>query len=165
MLGPIFMGGSHTWRLPFMYWNQQTADYYAGHCNLTRLCQSLVFFCFEDLLLILSDFLNKIVNVPNLAQLCQSLVFFCLKICYSPVTANKHIDNIEWYFGKQNFSSSRCHMFLWIYFWNPTRIVGSSRILFSCQFIQLNSFGAIYPYNLIRIWKDSKFLLTSKSRL
>ena len=93
----------------------------------------------------------------NLAQLCQSLVFFYLKICYSPVTANKHIDNIKWYFGKQNFSSSRCHMFLGIFFWYPTRIVGSSRILFSCQFIQLNSFGAIYPYNLIRIWKDSKF--------
>ena len=33
MLGPIFMGVSHTWRLPFMYWNQQTADYYAGHCT------------------------------------------------------------------------------------------------------------------------------------
>ena len=33
MLGPIFMSVSHTWRLPFMYWNQQTADYYAGHCN------------------------------------------------------------------------------------------------------------------------------------
>ena len=34
MLGPIFMGVSHTWRLPFMYWNQQTADYYAGHCKI-----------------------------------------------------------------------------------------------------------------------------------
>ena len=125
-----------------------------------------VFFYLKFFLLILSDFLNKIVNVPNLAQLCQSLVFFYLKICYSPVTANKHVDNIEGYFGEQNFSSSRCHMFLGIFFWNPlTRIVGSSRILFSCQFIQLNSFGAIYPYNLIRIWKDSKFLLTSKSRL
>ena len=67
-------------------------------------------------LLILSDPLNKIVNVPNLAQLCQSLVFFYLKICYSPVTANKHIDNIEGYFRKQNFSSSRCHMFLGIFF-------------------------------------------------
>ena len=33
MLGPIFMGVSHTWRLPFMYWNQQTVDYYAGHCR------------------------------------------------------------------------------------------------------------------------------------
>ena len=32
MLGPIFMGVSHTWRLPSMYWNQQTADYYASHC-------------------------------------------------------------------------------------------------------------------------------------
>ena len=32
MLGPIFMGVSYTWRLPFMYWNQQMADYYAGHC-------------------------------------------------------------------------------------------------------------------------------------
>ena len=32
ILGPIFMGVSHTWRLPFMYWNQQTADNYAGHC-------------------------------------------------------------------------------------------------------------------------------------
>ena len=21
------------WKLPFMYWNQQTADYYAGHCT------------------------------------------------------------------------------------------------------------------------------------
>ena len=66
-------------------------------------------------------FLNKIVNVPNLGQLCQSLVFFYLKICYSPVTANKHIDNIEGYFGKQNFSSSRCHMFLRIFSWNHTR--------------------------------------------
>ena len=27
MLGPIYMGGNHTWRLPFMYWNRQTADY------------------------------------------------------------------------------------------------------------------------------------------
>ena len=36
MLGPIFMGGSHTWRLPFMYWNQQTADYYAGHFKLEK---------------------------------------------------------------------------------------------------------------------------------
>ena len=26
------MGVSHTWKLPFMNWNQQTADYYAGHC-------------------------------------------------------------------------------------------------------------------------------------
>ena len=34
MLGPIFMGVSHTWKLPFMYWNQQMADYYAGHCRL-----------------------------------------------------------------------------------------------------------------------------------
>ena len=33
MLGPIFMGVSHTWRLSFMYWNQQTADYYVGHCT------------------------------------------------------------------------------------------------------------------------------------
>ena len=33
MLGPIFMGVSHTWKLPFMNWNQQTADYYAGHCT------------------------------------------------------------------------------------------------------------------------------------
>ena len=35
-----------------------------------------VFFYFEDLLLILSDFLNRIVEIPNLAQLCHSLVPF-----------------------------------------------------------------------------------------
>ena len=34
MLGPISMGVSHTRKLPFMYWNQQTADYYAGHCKI-----------------------------------------------------------------------------------------------------------------------------------
>ena len=33
MLGPIFIGVSHSWKLPFMYWNQQMADYYAGHCT------------------------------------------------------------------------------------------------------------------------------------
>ena len=41
MFGPIFMGVSHTWRLPFMYWNQQTADYYAGHCKSMSPCASL----------------------------------------------------------------------------------------------------------------------------
>ena len=45
--------------------------------------------------------------------------------------------------------------------WITTPYTGirSSRILFSCQFVQLNSFRAIYPHNLIGIWKDSKFLL------
>ena len=40
MLGPIFMGVSHTWRLSFMYWDQQTADYYAGHCKNGSFNQS-----------------------------------------------------------------------------------------------------------------------------
>ena len=33
VLGSIFMTVSHTCKLPFMYWNQQAADYYAGHCT------------------------------------------------------------------------------------------------------------------------------------
>ena len=33
----LFMSVSHTWRLPFMYWNQQTTDYYADHCNVSDI--------------------------------------------------------------------------------------------------------------------------------
>jgi len=33
VLGSIFMGVRHGLKLPFMYWNQQTADYSTHHCK------------------------------------------------------------------------------------------------------------------------------------
>ena len=73
MLGPIFMGGSHTWRLSFMYWNQQTADYYAGHC--TCACMS----DFVDLylpLFIFTHHFSPLFIIFHLYSSLFTLIFF-----------------------------------------------------------------------------------------
>ena len=78
-LGPIFMGVSHTWRLPFMYWNQQTADYYAGHCSsCCSLCISYSPLSFHAFFLICKNEFEQ--NVIWYLKVCSR---FQIQVGYS----------------------------------------------------------------------------------
>ena len=133
MLGPIFMGGSHTWRLPYMYWNQQTADYYAGHCSH------------------LKNFANSWPSASNFKGFSRSLEHFFLTIGQN---------NFQWlvsddsWFQKLDHGVWKCLELMWIvsiqaFLNNNIQKKGLnvkfclskqpfSEIDYSCFFLQLN---------------------------
>ena len=150
------MGVSHTWRLLFLYWNQQMADYYAGHCRFSPkaiifaqfvLCPAYKWRCRKSQLKP-KDFLWKRLEVTSLRKGSKSPFF---RIGYLLKNISKQFDS----FPKNRRSRSRNSYILFLLHLQPG--------LFAVQFTTYIMFISMTSLFAHKVAKPTKWRFLPKN--